>query len=172
MLAIVAGALVCGTGAGIQSMLMAIRSSAPSSDLANVPTTPAPVAAADAPSSVKLADIQSPRTPAKPAPIETTDPPGFSVQVAAVPDVEDAQRMHAQLNAAGYHGYLTLTTVNQVRLYRVRVGPFRSRQTAQEIGRSLEGRGYERVWIDEGSAPSQGPVRSGPIFDDWHRYRR
>src|SRR5512138_1037363 len=171
MLAIAGGLLAFGAGAAIEAMLIAPWSSAPSSQvIANVPTSrtepPAPVSA-DVPASVKRADI-GPRTPANAARIGTTDPVGFSVQVAAVPALEEAQRMHAQLSGAGYPGYLTLTTLNQVRLYRVRVGPYRSRQTAGEIAQRLERQGYQGPWIDEAGAPSRAPVRSGPIFDDWH----
>jgi DedD protein len=74
-------------------------------------------------------------------------PPGYSVQVAAVPDAGEARTLSDQLTRAGYSVYLTTATVNQVRFHRVRVGPFQTRQTAQEAARRLETQGYKAPWI-------------------------
>lgn len=72
---------------------------------------------------------------------------GYSVQVAAVRDVAEARTLSDQLTKAGYAAYLTTATVHQVRFHRVRVGPFRTRQTARQVAQKLETQGYEAPWI-------------------------
>jgi cell division septation protein DedD len=52
-----------------------------------------------------------------------------------------------QLSRAGYPVYLIPTTVNQVSLYRVRVGPFKSLQMAQHAAHRLQGEGHQAAWI-------------------------
>jgi len=72
---------------------------------------------------------------------------GYAVQVAAVENLEEARTLSDQLTRAGYSVYLTPATVHQVRFHRVRVGPFQTRQTAQEAARRLETQGYQAPWI-------------------------
>lgn len=74
-------------------------------------------------------------------------PPGYSVQVAAVRDLEKARTLSDQLTGAGYSVFVTTATVKQVRFHRVRVGPFQTRQTAQEVAKQLETNGYKAPWI-------------------------
>jgi hypothetical protein len=71
---------------------------------------------------------------------------GYSVQVA-VRDLEAARTLSDQLNRAGYSVYLTTATVKQVRFHRVRVGPFQTRQAAQQVAKRLETEGYQVPWI-------------------------
>jgi cell division septation protein DedD len=78
---------------------------------------------------------------------ESARPPGYSVQVAAVRDLEEARTLSDQLTRAGYSVYLTTATVNQVRFHRVRVGPFQTRQTAQQVAQRLETQGHQAPWI-------------------------
>jgi hypothetical protein len=83
-------------------------------------------------------------------PIPSSDgirPPGYSVQVAAVRDLEKARTLSDQLTGAGYSVFVTTATVKQVRFHRVRVGPFQTRQTAQEVAKQLETNGYKAPWI-------------------------
>ena len=91
-----------------------------------------------------VAEISSRRTPPSP---EHLGPAGYSVQVAAVPDLEEARTLLEQLSRAGYPAYLSTTPTNQIRLYRVRVGPFKAGQTAQQIARRLEREGHHDPWI-------------------------
>ena len=72
---------------------------------------------------------------------------GYSVQVAAVPNLEEARTLSDQLNRAGYSVYLTTATVKQVRFHRVRVGPFQTWQAAQQVAQRLETQGYKAPWI-------------------------
>jgi putative transposase len=79
--------------------------------------------------------------------IKTSAPGGYAVQVAAVPDLREARAVLEQLGDAGYQAYLTATTVDRVELYRVRVGPFKSRPVAEEMARRLERDGHRAAWV-------------------------
>jgi cell division septation protein DedD len=78
---------------------------------------------------------------------ERAGAPGYSVQVAAVPDLKEARTLSDKLTQAGYSVYLTTATVNQVRYNRVRVGPFQTWQAAQQVSQRLETQGYRDPWI-------------------------
>jgi putative transposase len=79
--------------------------------------------------------------------IETADPTGYVVQVAAVPDLQEARAVLDQLTEAGYPAYLTAKIVDRVELYRVRVGPLKSRHVAEDVARRLEREGHRAPWI-------------------------
>ncbi len=79
--------------------------------------------------------------------IESADPNGFVVQVAAVPDLQEARAVLEQLAEAGHHAYLTATIVDRVELYRVRVGPLKSRLAAEDVARRLEREGHRGPWV-------------------------
>ena len=79
--------------------------------------------------------------------IETADPDGYVVQVAAVPDLREARAVLDQLAEAGYPAYLTAKIIDQVEMYRVRVGPLKSRHAAQEVARRLEREGHRAPWV-------------------------
>jgi hypothetical protein len=74
-------------------------------------------------------------------------PDGYSVQVAAMPDLKQARMLVEQLEAAGHSAYLVAVTVRNEELYRVRVGPFESRDIAQETVRRLLREGRQGAWI-------------------------
>lgn len=79
--------------------------------------------------------------------IETADPDDYVVQVAAVPDLQEARAVLDQLAEAGYSAYLTATMIDRVELYRVRVGPLKSRNEAQDVARRLEREGHRAPWV-------------------------
>jgi len=79
--------------------------------------------------------------------IEAAAPNGFVVQVAAVPDLQEARAVREQLAEAGYPAYLSAKTVDRVELYRVRVGPLKSWPVAQEVARRLEREGHREPWV-------------------------
>ena len=79
--------------------------------------------------------------------IETASPSGYVVQVAAVPNLEEARAVLAQLADAGYPAHLTAKIVDRVELYRVRVGPLKSRSAAEEVARRLERDGHRAPWV-------------------------
>jgi cell division septation protein DedD len=72
---------------------------------------------------------------------------GYSVQVAAVPNPQEARTLSSELSRIGYSVYLTTATVKEVRYHRVRVGPFQTRQAAQQVAQRLETQGYKAPWI-------------------------
>ena len=74
---------------------------------------------------------------------------GYSVQIAAVPDLNEARTLSDKLTQAGYSVYLTTATVNQVRYNRVRVGPFQTWRAAQQASQRLETQGYRDPWITQ-----------------------
>lgn len=77
----------------------------------------------------------------------TADPNGVSVQVAAVPDLRQAQTALEKLTLAGYPAHMTTKTVNGSEMYRVRVGPLRSRDAADLVVSRLKKDGYGSPWI-------------------------
>jgi len=79
--------------------------------------------------------------------IKTADPNGYLIQVAAVPDLREARAILEQLSEAGYPAYLIAKTVDHVALYRVRVGPLKSRAEAETALRRLESEGHRAPWI-------------------------
>jgi cell division septation protein DedD len=79
--------------------------------------------------------------------IKKADPIGYVVQVAAVPDLREARAVLEQLAEAGYSAYLTAKIVDRVELYRVRVGPLKSRLAAEEVARRLVREGHHSPWV-------------------------
>jgi cell division septation protein DedD len=79
--------------------------------------------------------------------IDAADPNGYVVQVAAVPNLQEARAVLEQLAEAGYPVHLTAKIVDRVELYRVRVGPLKSRPAAEEVARRLEREGHSAPWV-------------------------
>jgi len=75
------------------------------------------------------------------------DDEGFAVQIAAKPDLREARDVVDRLRAAGHSAYLLATTVEDVELFRVRVGPFPTRHAAAAAARQLEREGYDGAWM-------------------------
>ena len=165
-LVIAAAALALGVGLGIgygsSARSSDVTASAPQSPIEAPPPraagVPVPAAVPDlraAASAVPTAHASDRRltegsgrgTPANPEHLERADRSDYSVQVAAVPALEEARVLLEQLSGARYPAYLIPVTINQVRLYRVRVGPFKSQQTAQKTARRLEREGHHAPWI-------------------------
>lgn len=79
--------------------------------------------------------------------IESADPKALSVQVAAVPSLADARVAMERLAALGYPVHMTTKVVEGTDLYRVRVGPLKSRAVAEDVARQLERDGFASPWI-------------------------
>lgn len=77
----------------------------------------------------------------------TGDLNGYSVQVAAVPNLQEARIALERLSAAGYPTFMTTTTVSGNEMYRVRVGPLLSRDHASDIAARLKNEGYSSPWV-------------------------
>lgn len=116
------------------------------------PKTPAaqPVVAAPAAPAAPAAKTAAAPRPASDVRSATSDnfaPDGYSVQVAAMPDLQQARAALERLTAAGQPAHITTKTVNGVEIYRVRVGPFSSRDVATQTAERLARNGYESPWI-------------------------
>ncbi|HXE79509.1 MAG TPA: SPOR domain-containing protein [Vicinamibacterales bacterium] len=72
---------------------------------------------------------------------------GLVVQVAAKPDLNEARAVVDRLTAAGHRAYLLSAAVGNLEMFRVRVGPFPTRQAAAAAIRQLEREGYEGAWL-------------------------
>jgi cell division protein FtsN len=73
--------------------------------------------------------------PAKPAPGQTT----FTVQVAAYKAREPADALRAKLAAGGYEAYVVQVDTPGSARYRVRVGSFAARDSAQQVADRIVG---------------------------------
>jgi cell division septation protein DedD len=82
---------------------------------------------------------------AAPAPAVARE--GFAVQVAAVRERDEADRMVAKLVTQGYSGYLIRGQGAAADFYRVRVGAFKDRQAAEEVAARLERAEGVKPWI-------------------------
>jgi len=79
--------------------------------------------------------------PAKAAPVG----PGFSVQLAAFTDDKGANSLVNKLTKAGYVAYVEPVTSSKGTLWRVRVGPFPTREAAGASRDKLKGDGYSGI---------------------------
>jgi cell division septation protein DedD len=86
---------------------------------------------------------------ATPPPLPATAVPheGFAVQVAAVRERDEADRIVAKLVNQGYSGYLIRGQGAAAAFYRVRVGAFKDRQAAEEVAVRLERAEGVKPWI-------------------------
>ena len=98
---------------------------------------PAPVAA---PASVASAATPAPAAAAKAAGAES-----FSVQLAAFADDKGANALANKLKRATYPAYTEPLTTSKGTLWRVRVGPYPSRDAAVEIRDKLKSEGYSGI---------------------------
>jgi len=116
----------------------------PSMAATQKPAAPVATAGSRAPASSPASPTQAQGS----APdIVTAAPEGISVQVGAFPDLGEARTAVSKLKNAGYPAYMMVTVLNQNELYRVRVGPLKSRELAQMMAQRLEREGYAAPWI-------------------------
>ncbi len=71
--------------------------------------------------------------------------PGFSVQLAAFTDDKGANSLVNKLTRAGYVAYVEPVTNSKGTLWRVRVGPFPTREAAGTSRDKLKGDGYSGI---------------------------
>jgi DedD protein len=81
------------------------------------------------------------------APSTHTEPPlsGFSVQLAAFSDDKGANSLTNKLKKAGYPAYTEPLVTTKGTLWRVRVGPYPSRDAAASSRDKLKGDGYSGI---------------------------
>jgi cell division septation protein DedD len=174
-LAVAALAALVALSIGVPGLLMVSRRGA-SAAASSVPAAPAattapgavaaPAATAPAPqaaAAVQGAEAAGATAPGSTAPappaaatqvkaeaFEIRDPgdlDGYSVQIAALPDLNEAREALAALAAAGYQAYLAPRKVDAVEMYRVRVGPLKTRLLAEEVAARLQREGHGTPWI-------------------------
>ena len=114
------------------------------------------VAAAPATAATSPKPAPSPAPPATPAPAVAaasnappthSEPPlsGFSVQLAAFSDDKGANSLTNKLKKAGYPAYTEPLVTTKGTLWRVRVGPYASRDAAASSRDKLKGDGYSGI---------------------------
>jgi cell division septation protein DedD len=109
-------------------------SSAPATKTA-APSAPATkTAAASAPAAQTVRSDAPPRA-------------GFSVQVAAVRTRDEADRLVTRFMTQGYAAYVVRGPGAAAALYRVRIGAFPDRQSAEVVAKKLEGTEGIKPWI-------------------------
>lgn len=109
------------------------------------PPTPRPTSHDNRPASAPGSTAGS--TAVKPTTIDYFAADGYSVQVSATPDLQQARAALEKLAAASHPAHITTKTINGVEMYRVRVGPFASRDAAVQMAARLTHDGYESPWI-------------------------
>jgi len=84
---------------------------------------------------------------AMPAPVDTAKPAmeGFSVQLAAFADDKGANALANKLKRADYPAYTEPLTTSKGTLWRVRVGPYPSRESAIDVRDKLKSEGYSGI---------------------------
>lgn len=138
------------TGAPAANAAAAKPTTSPNPASAASPTVPAPSPTVAPTAAAKPTVAPGATAAAAPSPWSdyvTADPNGVSVQVAAVPDLRQAQTALEKLTLAGYPAHMTTKTVNGSEMYRVRVGPLRSRDAADLVVSRLKKDGYASPWI-------------------------
>jgi DedD protein len=70
---------------------------------------------------------------------------GFSVQLAAFADDKGRQRAGQQAEKGGYPAYTEPLTTSKGTLWRVRVGPYPSRESAIDVRDKLKSEGYSGI---------------------------
>jgi DedD protein len=114
---------------------------APANEPKAVAAPPAPVppaASAPAPTPVVAAAANAPAQ-------SEPSPAGFSVQLAAFLDDKGANSLTNKLRKAGYPAYTEPLVTTKGTLWRVRVGPYPSRDAAASSRDKLKGEGYSGI---------------------------
>jgi DedD protein len=112
---------------------------------------PAPGAAAPGPTTAAPAAVAVPSNAPPPAAVvaapASADPPreGFSVQLAAFADDKGANSLANKLKRAAYPAYTEPLTTSKGTLWRVRVGPYLTRDDATAVRDKLKGEGYSGI---------------------------
>lgn len=113
------------------------------------PKSPEPKKAAEttkAAEPAKAADASKARESVAKAPESSKPGPGaYSVQLAAFTDDKGANSLAAKLKKAGHPAYIEPYDTSRGRVWRVRVGPFPSRDAAEAARTKLKAEGYSGI---------------------------
>lgn len=97
---------------------------------------------------VALALLEGRQPPPKPAPMASSQQGSFVLQIAAYSTQKDAEARRAKLVSSGVsNAYVESAVVGGKSTYRLRVGPFPSRQAVQAAQARLRSLGYENSFI-------------------------
>jgi cell division septation protein DedD len=77
----------------------------------------------------------------------TADAPTFTVQVAAIKERDEADRIASRLTSKGYPAYVTTPPNSVAPFFRVRVGKFHDRREADAMARRLETEEQFKPWV-------------------------
>lgn len=114
---------------------------------------PPPAPKAEAP--IALAAAPAPAAPtgrdaaAKPTPPSSVEPPGagYSIQVAALREREEADTIVKRLAAKGYPAYVAAPVKEKVPIFRVRVGKYKDRSEADTVAAKLQKEEQFKPWV-------------------------
>jgi DedD protein len=133
---------------------------APKADAGAAPAASAPAASAPAPSAPSPSASKAPATPDKGPVPEKAAPPAdkaatangaarvegaFAVQLAAFSDDKGANALAGKLKRAGYSAYTEPLKTSKGTLWRVRVGPYPSRDAANAARDKLKSEGQNGI---------------------------
>jgi cell division septation protein DedD len=103
----------------------------------------APAAAAPAPPASKAGD-----TPAVDASLAEPSGSGFVLQISALNERAPAELIAKRLSAKGYAAYVAAPAAGApARMYRVRIGKFKTRREAEDIAAKVEKEEQIKPWI-------------------------
>jgi cell division septation protein DedD len=72
---------------------------------------------------------------------------GYTIQIAALSDSTNAQALLAELKASGLPAYIKQPGLSDPALYRIRVGPYKTRAAAENAVTALERQRGEKLWV-------------------------
>jgi len=107
--------------------------------------TPPASATPPAPSVIAPTPVQADPTPKSPAKAESGAKEGFAVQLAAFSDDKGANSLANRLKRGGYSAYTEPLKTSRGTLWRVRVGPFPSREAANVVRDKLKTEGQNGI---------------------------
>lgn len=111
------------------------------------PEAAPPAVAAAPPAAPARAVPAAPKRPAAPPPVAAPAPGHVAIQVGAFGESEAAEALAQRLREVGYSVYVTPgATAGQAR-WRVRVGPFASREQAEELAGKLKREQRLPTWV-------------------------
>ncbi len=147
-------AVACAAIAMLGMIYLGVPQAAPSAVVIVPPQAAPPAPPSVRPATPPPATTTSPpvETTASSAPAETVRPAeqqrnGFSVQIAAVETRDDAERMVTRFVTRGYSAYIARGEGAAANYFRVRIGAFPDRKTAEDVVRQLEGIEGIKPWI-------------------------
>ena len=96
------------------------------------------------PKPTAVQEAQPEETPPKPAPQPAASTTGmWAVQLGSFSNKENAEKLAADLRKQGYAAFLSQLTTDKGPLHRVRIGPQKDRESAEEMAKRLLRAGHK-----------------------------